>query len=126
LSLIAGVAAAFVQSVLPVLLIGGLGYLVGRARTLDLGPIIGLAVLVLVPAIVFDSLARATLPRTCSHGSSCTWRSSWPGSGCSPSSSRAWSGGRGRPGEGSSWPRSSPTPGMSASRWRASRSDRMG
>jgi predicted permease len=62
-SLIAGVAAAFVQSVLPVLLIGGLGYLIGRARSLDLGPIIGLAVLVLVPAIVFDSLARATLPR---------------------------------------------------------------
>jgi predicted permease len=62
-SVIAGVAAAFVQSVLPVLLIGGLGYLVGRARTLDLVPITGLTVLVLVPAIVFDSLARATLPR---------------------------------------------------------------
>ena len=62
-SLITGVGAAFVQSVLPVLLIGGLGYLVGRARTLDLAPITGLTVLVLVPAIVFDSLARATLPR---------------------------------------------------------------
>jgi hypothetical protein len=31
---ITGVGAAFVQSVLPVLLIGGLGYLVGRARSL--------------------------------------------------------------------------------------------
>jgi malate permease and related proteins len=62
-SLIAGVGTAFVQSVLPVLLIGGLGYLVGRARVLDLAPITGLTVLVLVPAIVFDSLARATLPR---------------------------------------------------------------
>ena len=61
--MIAGVVAAFVQSVLPVLLIGGLGYLVGRVRTLDLAPITGLTVLVLVPAIVFDSLARATLPR---------------------------------------------------------------
>jgi predicted permease len=60
---IAGVGGAFVQSVLPVLLIGGLGYLVGRARSLDLTPITGLTVLVLVPAIVFDSLARATLPR---------------------------------------------------------------
>ncbi len=60
---ITGVGAAFVQSVLPVLLIGGLGYLVGRARSLDLAPITGLTVLVLVPAIVFDSLARATLPR---------------------------------------------------------------
>lgn len=60
---IAGVGSAFVQSVLPVLLIGGLGYLVGRARTLDLAPITGLTVLVLIPAIVFDSLARATLPR---------------------------------------------------------------
>ena len=63
MSLIAGVGTAFVQSVLPVLLIGGLGYLVGRARVLDLAPITGLTVLVLVPAIVFDSLARATLPR---------------------------------------------------------------
>ncbi len=63
MSVIAGVGGAFVQSVLPVLLIGGLGYLVGRARTLDLAPITGLTVLVLVPAIVFDSLARATLPR---------------------------------------------------------------
>jgi malate permease and related proteins len=62
-TLITGVGAAFVQSVLPVLLIGGLGYLLGRARTLDLAPITGLTVLVLVPAIVFDSLARATLPR---------------------------------------------------------------
>lgn len=61
--MITGVGAAFVQSVLPVLLIGGLGYLVGRARHLDLAPITGLAVLILVPAIVFDSLARATLPR---------------------------------------------------------------
>jgi predicted permease len=63
MSVIAGVGGAFVQSVLPVLLIGGLGYLLGRARTLDLAPITGLTVLVLVPAIVFDSLARATLPR---------------------------------------------------------------
>jgi hypothetical protein len=41
---IAGVGAAFVQSVLPVLLIGGLGYLVGRARAIDLAPITGLTV----------------------------------------------------------------------------------
>lgn len=60
---ITGVGAAFVQGVLPVLLIGGLGYLVGRARSLDLTPITGLSVLVLTPAIVFDSLARAALPR---------------------------------------------------------------
>lgn len=59
----AGVGAAFVQSVLPVLLIGSLGYLVGRARSLDLAPITGLTVLVLAPAIVFYSLARASLPR---------------------------------------------------------------
>ena len=63
MSLITGVGAAFVQSVLPVLLIGGLGYLVGRARSLDLTAITGLAVLVLSPAIVFDSLARAALPQ---------------------------------------------------------------
>lgn len=63
MALITGVGAAFVQSVLPVLLIGGLGYLVGRARSLDLASISGLTVLVLAPAIIFDSLARATLPR---------------------------------------------------------------
>lgn len=57
------VGAAFIQSVFPVLLIGGLGYLVGRARSLDLTPITGLTVLVLAPAVVFDSLARAALPR---------------------------------------------------------------
>ena len=61
--MITGVGAAFLQSVLPVLLIGGLGYLVGRARAIDLTPITSLTVLVLVPAIVFDSLARAALPR---------------------------------------------------------------
>ena len=60
---ITGVGAAFVQTVLPVLLIGGLGYLVGRARSLDLAPVTSLTVLVLAPAIVFDSFARAALPR---------------------------------------------------------------
>ena len=74
MSLITGVGAAFLQSVLPVLLIGGLGYLVGRARSLDLTAITGLAVLVLSPAIVFDSLARPPCPGICSYGSSCTWR----------------------------------------------------
>lgn len=62
-TLITGVGAAFVQSVLPVLLIGGLGYVVGRVRSLDLGPITSLAVLVFMPAIIFDSLARAALPQ---------------------------------------------------------------
>ncbi len=61
--LITGVGAAFIQGVLPVVLIGGIGYLVGRTRAFDLAPITGLTVLVLVPAIVFDSLARAALPR---------------------------------------------------------------
>lgn len=54
---------AFVEIVLPVLLIGGLGYLIGRTRPLDISAITGLAVTVLVPAVVFDSLARAALPR---------------------------------------------------------------
>ena len=61
-TLITGVGAAFVQSVFPVLLIGSLGYVVGRARSLDLAPITSLAVLVFMPAIIFDSLARAALP----------------------------------------------------------------
>ncbi len=62
-TLLTGVGAAFIQSVLPVVLIGGIGYVVGRARSLDLAPITSLTVLVFVPAIIFDSLARAALPR---------------------------------------------------------------
>jgi predicted permease len=54
---------AFVEIVLPVLLIGGIGYLVGRVRQVDIGGVSGLAVSVLLPAVVFDSLARAALPR---------------------------------------------------------------
>lgn len=59
----AALASVFVQVIVPVLLVGGFGYLVGRTRTIDLGPITALAVSVLVPGIVFDSLARAALPR---------------------------------------------------------------
>lgn len=57
------VGIAFVQTILPVLMIAGFGYVLGRTRPIDLGPVIVLTVSVLVPAIVFDSLARATLPR---------------------------------------------------------------
>ena len=53
---------AFLQTVFPILLIGGFGYLVGRARPIELGPITTLAVMVLVPGVVFDALARAALP----------------------------------------------------------------
>lgn len=53
---------AFAHVVLPVLLVAGLGYIVGRARPVDLGAITTLAVSVLVPAIAFDSLTRAALP----------------------------------------------------------------
>jgi len=54
---------AFVEIVAPVLLVGGIGYLAGRARAIEISAITALAVTVLVPAIVFDSLARAALPR---------------------------------------------------------------
>lgn len=57
------IGVAFVQIILPVLVIGGIGFVLGRTRPLDLGAITGLAVSVLVPAVVFDSLARASLPR---------------------------------------------------------------
>ena len=59
----ADLARVFVQVIVPVLLVGGSGYLIGRARPLDLSPIIALSVSVLVPGVVFDSLARAALPR---------------------------------------------------------------
>ena len=55
-------AGVFVQVIVPVLLIGGLGYALGRARPTDLAPISTLAVMVLIPGVVFDSLTRATLP----------------------------------------------------------------
>jgi malate permease and related proteins len=56
-------AAPFVQVVLPVVLIACIGYVLGRVRRPDLGAITTLCVAVLVPAIVFDSLTRAVLPR---------------------------------------------------------------
>lgn len=55
-------AGVFVQVIVPVLLIGGLGYAIGLARPMDLAAITTLAVMVLIPGVVFDSLARATLP----------------------------------------------------------------
>jgi hypothetical protein len=55
-------ARVFVQVIVPVLLIGGLGYALGRARPMELAPITTLTVMVLIPAVVFDSLARAALP----------------------------------------------------------------
>jgi predicted permease len=57
-------ADAFLQVVVPVLLIGVFGFLLGRARPVDLAPITALAVSVLVPGVVFDSLTRGGLPRT--------------------------------------------------------------
>lgn len=59
----ATLGVAFVHVILPVLLIVAIGYAVGRFRPVDLPSITTLAVAVLVPAIVFDSLARAALPR---------------------------------------------------------------
>jgi predicted permease len=55
-------AGVFVQVIVPVLLIGGLGYALGLARPIDLAPVTTLAVMVLIPGVVFDSLTRATLP----------------------------------------------------------------
>ena len=57
------VGIAFVQVIFPVVLIVAFGYAVGRHRRVDLPSITTLAVTVLVPGIVFDSLARAALPR---------------------------------------------------------------
>jgi predicted permease len=59
----ASLAVAFVHVILPVLLIVAMGYAVGRYRPVDLPSVTGLAVSVLVPGIVFDSLTRAALPR---------------------------------------------------------------
>lgn len=56
-------APAFLQVILPVLVVAGIGLVLGRTRPLDLGPVVALAVSVLVPGVVFDSLARANLPR---------------------------------------------------------------
>jgi predicted permease len=56
-------AVAFVHVVLPVLLIAAIGYALGRFKSIDLGSITTMSVSVLVPAVVFDSLTRAALPR---------------------------------------------------------------
>jgi malate permease and related proteins len=55
-------ASVFVQVIVPVLLIGGLGYALGMARRMDVAPITAVAVMVLIPGVVFDSLTRAVLP----------------------------------------------------------------
>lgn len=59
----ADLAWVFAEVIAPVVIVGGVGYVVGRARRFDLGPVTGLAVTVLVPAIVFDSLTRPAVPR---------------------------------------------------------------
>jgi hypothetical protein len=56
-------AVAFVHVILPVLLIAAIGYALGRFKSIDLVSITSMSVSVLVPAVVFDSLTRAALPR---------------------------------------------------------------
>jgi predicted permease len=56
-------ASTFVQVILPVLIIGGIGFALGRVRSLDPGPVTTVAVTALVPAVVFDSLTRPTVSR---------------------------------------------------------------
>jgi predicted permease len=59
---IAALAGAFLQIILPVVLVASCGYALGRRRLTDIAPVTALAVTVLVPGVVFDSLARAALP----------------------------------------------------------------
>lgn len=61
--MIGALAGVFAQVMLPVLAVASVGYALGRARPIDLASITGLAVSALVPAIVFDSLARAAVSR---------------------------------------------------------------
>jgi predicted permease len=60
---IGGLASVFVEVIAPVVVIAALGFLLGRARDMDLAGITGLMVSIIVPAIVFDSLARAAVSR---------------------------------------------------------------
>jgi predicted permease len=60
---IGALASVFVEVIAPVVIIAAVGFLVGRARELDLAALTGLMVSVIVPAIVFDSLARAAVSR---------------------------------------------------------------
>lgn len=61
--MIGDVARVFAEVVVPVFAVAGVGYAFGRWRPVELAPVTALAVSVLVPAIVFDSLARAVVPR---------------------------------------------------------------
>jgi hypothetical protein len=60
---IGALAGVFVQIIFPVVAIVAIGYLLGRHRPIDLGGVTTLSVSVLIPAIVFDSLTRAAVPR---------------------------------------------------------------
>ena len=61
--MIGELANVFVQIILPALAVAAIGYVLGSTRPIDLDAITGLSVSVLVPAIVFDSLARTAVPR---------------------------------------------------------------
>jgi len=51
----------FVSAVAPIMAIGAVGYLLGRTRGLDADPLNAVLVYVLVPALVFHSLATTTI-----------------------------------------------------------------
>lgn len=55
------VVAALTDAVLPVLTVAAVGYVLGRARDVDVEPLGTVVVYILTPALVFESLATTTL-----------------------------------------------------------------
>lgn len=52
---------ALTQAILPVLAIAGAGFVLGRVRAIDVGPLATVSIYVLTPALVFSSLATSPL-----------------------------------------------------------------
>ncbi|SDX60751.1 AEC family transporter [Halobellus clavatus] len=56
--------SVFATAILPIVVVGGVGYLLGRFRTVDTDAINTLLIYVLVPALIFHSLTTTTLAQS--------------------------------------------------------------
>ncbi|MFB6252644.1 MAG: AEC family transporter [Halobellus sp.] len=56
--------SVFATAILPILVVGGVGYLLGRFRTVDTDAINTLLIYVFVPALIFHSLTTTTLAQS--------------------------------------------------------------
>jgi predicted permease len=61
---VVSLVSVFATAILPIVVVGGVGYLLGRFRTVDTDAINTLLIYVLVPALIFHSLTTTTLAQS--------------------------------------------------------------